>query len=196
MGVQFINQNATYVCILDKNLFIYADISSPIFIHAPTSGIGFATAQLLVQHGAKKVYLAARNPNKAAQCIKRIQDSLAKSSSSSSNESVTVKSGGEVLFRQNIKHDGRKVRAVTKEDIINAILMTADIPVPVSYFSPFVFTSTLSPLLKKTAAEPNADVRIINVASDRHRLLPDGFHFKSKEDFNVNYGNSMMQSLN
>lgn len=32
-----------------------------------------------------------------------------------------------------------------------------------SYFSVFVWTDALLPLLKKTAAEPDSDVRIVNV---------------------------------
>ncbi|KAL5501617.1 hypothetical protein ACEPAH_8877 [Sanghuangporus vaninii] len=170
------------------------------------SGIGFAIAQLLVQHCAKKVCLAARNPNKAAQCINRIQNALAKSSSSSSHGSAN--SGGEVLFHQLDLSDPKEAKlsaeafvrreerldVLTKENIINIIQVTADLPVPISYFSPFVFTLALLPLLKKTAAELNTDVRIVNVASDSRRLLTDGFQVKSKGDFNVNYGNSMMQS--
>ncbi|KAL5520005.1 hypothetical protein ACEPAG_1665 [Sanghuangporus baumii] len=183
-----------------------------ILITGSTSGIGFATAQLLVQYGAKKVYLAARNPNKAAQCIKRIQDSLAKSSSSSSNESA--KSGGEVLFHQLDLSDPKEAKSsaeafMQREERLDVLINCAAVildeftlgangmqnTMVINYFSPFVFTFTLLPLLKKTATEPNADARIVNVASDGHRLLPDGFHFKSKEDFNVYYGNSMMQSF-
>ena len=52
-------------------------------------------AKALANAGAKKVYLAARNPDKAAQCIKRIQDSLP-AKSSNSNEAKTV----EILFHQ------------------------------------------------------------------------------------------------
>lgn len=32
-----------------------------------------------------------------------------------------------------------------------------------NYFSPFVFTETLLPLLQKTAEEDKSDVRIVNV---------------------------------
>jgi hypothetical protein len=35
-----------------------------------------------------------------------------------------------------------------------------------SHISPFVFTQTLLPLLKRTASELNSDVRIINVSVD------------------------------
>ena len=34
----------------------------------------------------------------------------------------------------------------------------------ISHISPFVFTQHLLPLLKKTAQEPGADVRIVNVS--------------------------------
>ena len=33
-----------------------------------------------------------------------------------------------------------------------------------SYIGPYIFTKTLLPLLKKTAQEPNSDVRIVNVS--------------------------------
>jgi len=72
-----------------------------------------------------------------------------------------------------------------------------------SYISPFLFTRGLLPILKKTAEEPDADVRIVNVssqftnlgtlsdaarlqlASKGHRVLPGNFRFRSLEDLSV-----------
>ena len=50
------------------------------------SGIGFETARILVHKGAK-VYLAARNAEKAAACIKRLED-----------EGKDVQGYGEAIF--------------------------------------------------------------------------------------------------
>lgn len=41
--------------------------------------------------------------------------------------------------------------------------MLNNLTMVISYFSTFVFTETLLPLLKKSAAEPGSDVRIVNV---------------------------------
>lgn len=36
----------------------------------------------------------------------------------------------------------------------------------------FLFTKLLLPTLQKTAAEPNSDVRIINLSSEGHKFAP------------------------
>ena len=60
-----------------------------IYIFIPSSGIGFETARILYHRGAK-VYIAARNTEKANNCIQRIE-----------NEKVNHSQGqehGKVLF--------------------------------------------------------------------------------------------------
>lgn len=49
--------------------------------------------------------------------------------------------------------------------------------------SPFVFTTTLLPLLKKTAQLPDSDVRVVVVASGAHSFVSK-VQFKSKADLN------------
>ena len=72
-----------------------------------------------------------------------------------------------------------------------------------SHIGHFVFIRTLLPILKKTASEPNSDVRIVSVSSPsvarEHRAYPvqvstDGYDavrhpitLKTKEDFNLEY---------
>jgi len=58
-----------------------------------------------------------------------------------------------------------------------------------NYISPFVFTETLLPLLRKTAEEPDSDARIVNLTSKLHRQ-PTVFKVDSVEDFNTEYANS------
>ena len=78
-----------------------------------------------------------------------------------------------------------------------------------SHLSPTVFTLELLPLLKKTAAEPNSDVRIVNVCHSKSILWSTYTHtttiqvssdavkfslgevaFKAKADFNKSYADS------
>jgi hypothetical protein len=83
-----------------------------------------------------------------------------------------------------------------------------------SHVSPFVFTQQLLPLLKKTAEEPNSDVRIVNVkthffltfkpgilmlnrqvSSDAHFFVPKDTHFRELGDLNRKYTNSLYPAL-
>lgn len=68
------------------------------------SGIGFVTAQVLAQQGAK-VYLAARNEEKAQACIKRIEESLPKASNGKK---------GRALFHQLDLTDPKAVKKSAK----------------------------------------------------------------------------------
>lgn len=64
----------------------------------------------------------------------------------------------------------------------------------INYLGPFVFTETLLPLLIKTSKEEGSDVRIVNVASEAHgRVKPTSF--VGRENFNKDYGNSILGEL-
>jgi len=54
----------------------------------------------------------------------------------------------------------------------------------VNLISPFVLTRELLPLLKKTASQPDSDVRIIVVSSEGHRLVSGNPRFRTLEDLN------------
>jgi len=65
----------------------------------------------------------------------------------------------------------------------------------IDHLSPIVFTHTLLPLLKSTAAQPGSDVRIVNVSSDAHNFISSGVHFAKKDDFNVTYKGKWFASM-
>jgi hypothetical protein len=85
--------------------------------------------------------------------------------------------------------------------------------IPLSHISPFVFTQTLLPLLKKTASEPNSDVRIIIVrvgiylqskflissaqlSSHAHRLISEEQgHFRNMDDINQDFSKTLIPKL-
>ncbi|EJC97974.1 NAD-binding protein [Fomitiporia mediterranea MF3/22] len=182
--------------------------SKTILVTGSTSGIGFATAQILVQRGAK-VYLGARNAEKAEACIKRIEDSLTKFPASAKE----TEEKGQAIFHQVDLDDPKEAKQsaeafLQREERLDVLSNCAAATIEdfqigangiqhlmnVNYFSTLIFTETLLPLLKKTAEQPGSDVRIVNVSSDGHKFLPNDLHFKSKDDFNVNYGNSFLQS--
>jgi len=55
----------------------------------------------------------------------------------------------------------------------------------INLFGPFLFTQHLLPLLKRTAQEPDSDVRIVDIAAHEHRMISAGeAHFKNMDDIN------------
>ncbi|KAJ3504852.1 hypothetical protein NMY22_g17784 [Coprinellus aureogranulatus] len=166
-----------------------------IIVTGGNAGIGFATVRHLLRAKASKVYLAARDEGRAKDAIKRLNDEgLGKEGS-----------GSEVIWHKLDLSDPAKVKIsaeefMKREDRLDVLINNAGGVVPVdigkegvnnlhlvNYIGPYIFTKTLLPLLKKTAQEPDSDVRIVNVASKVHYQVPSGVQFKSLEDFNVPY---------
>ncbi|CAL1701532.1 unnamed protein product [Somion occarium] len=178
---------ATDISNLSKRVFI---------VTGGNAGIGYATVQHLARHGAK-VYLAARNEKKALAAIQQIRQ-----------EGLNP-GNGEVVYLPLDLSDVRNAKKaaqdfVEKETRLDVLINNAgqmivpsarskhdlqDIMV-VNHFSLFVFTTTLLPLLKKTAKEPNSDVRIVNVASEGMGSVKD-IRFRNKDDFNDEHASAL-----
>ncbi|KAF8970385.1 NAD-P-binding protein [Flammula alnicola] len=156
-------------------------------------GIGLATVRHLVRAGAK-VYLAARNESRATRAIAQLE------------EEDLGPSKGEILWLKLDLSDPRDAKKAaedflkreTRLDILvnNAALISAPYVIGpdgvtnmavVNYISPFVFTRTLVPVLQQTAKELSSDVRIVNVTSIAHKLVPSSVKFNEVADFNVKY---------
>ncbi|KAJ7683577.1 NAD-P-binding protein [Mycena rosella] len=170
-----------------------------VLVTGGNSGIGYATIQMLARNGAK-VYMAARDEGRAAAAIKQLQD-----------ENIN---DGSVHWLKLDLSDPRDARRAANEvlekeqrlDILGTFIMQLAIApklivhngflelMVVNHISHFVLTDTLLPLMKSTAQEPGADVRIVNVTSNAHtRVKPETF--STKEAFNKDYGNSTSQFL-
>ncbi|KAH8097019.1 NAD-P-binding protein [Cristinia sonorae] len=159
-----------------------------VIVTGGNAGLGFATIQYLVRHGAK-VYMAARNEEKAKAAIARLE---------------LGEGAGNVEWLELDLGDPRKAKAsaekfLEKEQRLDILVNNAAITIApyqksiddiqdvmvTNHISPFVFTKTLLPLLEKTAAnDPNSDVRIVNVSSQAILYLSDDIRFRNREDFN------------
>ncbi|EGN94608.1 hypothetical protein SERLA73DRAFT_126076 [Serpula lacrymans var. lacrymans S7.3] len=138
-----------------------------ILITGGNAGIGYATVRHLARHGAK-VYMAARNEAKAKEAIAQL------------NAEGLGPGNGEIVWLELDLKDIRNAKKaaeefMTKEDKLDVLS---------TMISPFILTEALLPTLKRTAAEPNSDVRVVVVASEGHRYVPSGARFRNKEDLN------------
>lgn len=172
-----------------------------IIVTGGNAGVGYGTVQHLARHGAK-VYLGARNEAKATAAIEQLK------------KEGLQPGNGEILWLDIDLSDPRKAKAAAEaflemekrlDVLVNnaAMILGAyqktmhDIQdvMMVNHISPFVFTSTLLPLMKETAKEPGADVRIVCVSSDSIFFVPKGVHFANREDFNAEFPNMSMASM-
>ncbi|KIK15904.1 hypothetical protein PISMIDRAFT_114291 [Pisolithus microcarpus 441] len=149
-----------------------------ILVTGGNRGLGYATVRHLVRKGAK-VYLAARNGAKAEAAIARFKE-----------EGLTP-GNGEVVKLELDLCDPRNAKKAAqeftnKEDRLD--VLTEAVNVISSLVSPFVLTRELLPTLKKTASQPDSDVRIVVVASTGHRLLFGKPRFRTIQELNDECG--------
>ncbi|KAG8905492.1 hypothetical protein FRC01_008326, partial [Tulasnella sp. 417] len=63
-----------------------------------------------------------------------------------------------------------------------------------NHLGSFVLTQELMPILKRTAKEPNSDVRIVVVSSKMHLRVPEKPDFRNLEGWNVRKGEGVVDS--
>ncbi|KAJ6477868.1 NAD-P-binding protein [Mycena vitilis] len=157
------------------------------------TGIGYATIQMLARKGAK-VYMAARDEARAAEAIKQLESENINDGSvhwhkldlcdpraahQSAEEFLKKEQRLDVLVNNAAK--GGPPCSLTKDGLLDMMV--------INHISPFAFTEALLPLLKTTAREPGADVRIVNVSSKVHaQVKPTSF--ATKEAFAHDHGSS------
>ncbi|KAH9947937.1 NAD-P-binding protein [Amylocystis lapponica] len=157
------------------------------------AGIGFGVVQHLARRGAK-IYMAARNEERAKAALARLQ------------AAGLGPGNGEVVWLNLNLSDPRMAKRAAEEvlekelrlDVVVNCAALLLVPyakthdgiqdiVMVNYLGPAVFVRALLPLLKQTASEADSDVRIINVVSEGHGLVPNGVRFRSVDDLNAEY---------
>ncbi|KAI6777975.1 Short-chain dehydrogenase [Emericellopsis cladophorae] len=147
-----------------------------------TSGIGFHTVKHLAAKGAK-VYFTARNEAKA----RKTQGEQLKLNPELSAEQLPWL----LVDFEEIESAARAAELLgSKEDKVDILVNNAGGPpralehssagweksMASSHIGHFVFTNRVLPLLKKAAASPDADVRIVVVSSNAmHLVLPPNY---------------------
>ncbi|KAI1792545.1 NAD-P-binding protein [Ganoderma leucocontextum] len=172
-----------------------------ILVTGGNAGIGFAVIQQLVRHGAK-VYMGARNQEKARAAIER------------SHASGISTDNGQVVWLDVDLSDPRKIQnaaeeVIQREERLDVLINNAAVLlvpfakdydniqniVMTNYIGAYLLTRALLPLLKRTAQEPNSDVRIVSVNSARHHSCPADVRFRDIDDFNRDFEDTMFPQL-
>ncbi|KAI0717571.1 NAD-P-binding protein [Cerioporus squamosus] len=173
-----------------------------ILVTGGNSGVGFAAIQQLARHGAK-VYMGARSEQKANAAIERL------------HAEGLGPGNGQVLWLKLDLSDPRQVQKAAqeleaKEERLDSAGPTRLIGcyisllvpfakdhdniqniVMVNYIGTYLLTRLLLPLLKRTAEQPNSDVRIVAVSSDSHYSCPSDVRFRNLDDLNGDFADTM-----
>lgn len=164
-----------------------------VVITGGNSGIGFATVQFLARKGAK-VYMACRREEAYKDAVRQLENaglgdgtvrwlhldlSDPRHASSAAEELLKKEDRLDVLINNAAR--GAGPWTITKDGIRESM--------NTNYFSHFLFTEMLLPLMIKTSEEEGSDVRIVNLTSGIHAsIAPETF--KDKESWNIDYGNT------
>ncbi|KAG8938272.1 hypothetical protein FRC04_009187 [Tulasnella sp. 424] len=175
-----------------------------VLVTGANSGIGYTTAEVLVSKGAK-VYLGARDETRGKAAVQSIRDSTSSLSSVGSviwlpldlSTPQATKAGAEAFLRLENRLDilihnaGMQVKGYSTVSegglTISKIMST-------NHLGSFVLTEELMPVLKRTAEEPNSDVRIVVVSSKTHLWVSEKPDFRNLEGWNARNGDGVADS--
>jgi NAD(P)-dependent dehydrogenase (short-subunit alcohol dehydrogenase family) len=149
-----------------------------ILVTGGNNGLGKETIKQLAKHNPAKIYMGARSKSKASAAIAELKEEspsaniiyleidLASFSSikraaatflaENVNLHILVNNAGIFGIPAGLTEDGYEIQFGT------------------NYIGPALFTKLLLPILEKTAAISESDVRIINISSEIYTLAPKG----------------------
>ena len=158
------------------------DLSSKVIIvTGGNNGVGKETVKQLAKHNPEKLYLCARSRSKAEAAIADISKTVPDAKitfleldlasfasvkeaadtvlSSVNHLELIINNAGVMALPPNLTQDGYEVQFGT------------------NHMGHALFTKLLMPLLSQTAAQPGADVRIINLSSvaEKYNAIKGGF---------------------
>jgi len=147
-----------------------------------TSGLGAKCIEYLAPHNPGHIYFTGRNKSRADEVITKVQ-------ASSPNVPITYI---ECDFKSLASVQAASKELLSKSDRLDVLIcnagimampaeLTADgyeVQFQVNHLSHALMIKLLLPLLKRTASQPTADVRIVNLSSVAYDLAPrDGIQF-------------------
>ena len=140
-------------------------------------GLGKETVLQLAKHNPK-IYLAARTPSKAKDTIASIKEQVPNADITFLELDLTslasVKKAAETFTASSQRLDILINNAGVMAQPPGLTKDGYELQFGTNHVGHFLFTNLLLPTLQKTAAEPNADVRIINLSSAGHMMPPSG----------------------
>ncbi|THY88099.1 NAD(P)-binding protein [Aureobasidium pullulans] len=155
-----------------------------IIVTGGSSGLGKESVHQLVKHNPEKIYLAARTSQRGNAAINDIEKATPSAKGKIHYLEIdmasfaSVKKAADRILAENNRLDILMNNAGATGGAPGLTTEGYEDQFGSNYMGPTLFTKLLSPLLRKTAEEPNNDVRIINLSSELFKQGPkDGILF-------------------
>jgi NAD(P)-dependent dehydrogenase (short-subunit alcohol dehydrogenase family) len=184
-------------------------VGKVIFITGANGGLGYESLIHLAKHNPEKIYLCARSKAKYDAAMKGITAAVPNAASfviyleldlaSLSSVATAADSFSAENSRLDILMNNAGIMAqppaLTKDGY--------EIRFGTNHVGHYLLTKRLLPIMQKTAAEPNADVRIINLTSGAYKFAPEPTGFipatcttdMASYDTFVRYGQSKLANI-
>ncbi|KAI9600180.1 hypothetical protein KEM48_000594 [Puccinia striiformis f. sp. tritici PST-130] len=137
------------------------------------SGIGYVTALELARHGAK-TYLACRNPTRAQEAMEKIKALAPDADLRFLKLDITSLNSAHSAAQEFVRLENRLDILVNNAGIFFTPYELSEDGIEIQLCNAtghFAFTTALLDLLKRTSAEPDSHVRVVNVSSVAHRWV-------------------------
>ncbi|KAG8985289.1 hypothetical protein FRB90_004833, partial [Tulasnella sp. 427] len=167
------------------------------------AGIGYHTAKVLASKGAK-VYLGARDEGRGKAALQSIEHELSGPSAGSVHwlpldlsTPQRTKAGAEAFSRAESRLDiliHNAAMQVLGYSTVSEGGLTFNKIMSTNHLGSFVLTQELMPVLKRTALEPNSDVRVVVVSSNMHSRTPGALDLRNLEGWNAYKGDGIRES--
>ncbi|KAF2157247.1 NAD(P)-binding protein [Myriangium duriaei CBS 260.36] len=177
-----------------------------ILITGGNTGLGFETLRHLARHNPSHIYLAARSASKADAAIASIREETPSAPPITHipldlSSFSSVKSAAETFTSASPRLD----ILINNAGIMNSPYSLTpegyEVQFGTNHMGPALLTHLLLPTLLRTAEDPNADVRVVNLTSEAYKMaqLSGGLCLdptKSKRYFTmVRYGGSKLANM-
>ncbi|KAH6611301.1 hypothetical protein Trco_001321 [Trichoderma cornu-damae] len=142
-----------------------------------TGGHVFASILLLCKHSPKKVFLATRNEAKANEAMASISSELPQPVDIEFvpldlGNLASVAAAADIIARGAERIDLLFLNAGIMNMPAGKTDDGLDLQLGTNHVGHFLFTRLLLPVLERTVAEHGADVRVISVSSNAHKMAP------------------------
>jgi NAD(P)-dependent dehydrogenase (short-subunit alcohol dehydrogenase family) len=149
-----------------------------IIITGANGGLGYESLIHLAPHKPSKIYLCARSQAKYDAAMKGITVAVPDATSFvhylelDLTSLASAKAAAQRFLKENDRLDILMNNAGIMAQPPGLTKEGYEVQFGVNHMGHFLFTKQLLPILQKTAAQPGADVRIINITSNGHMMAP------------------------
>ncbi|KAH7076292.1 retinol dehydrogenase 14 [Paraphoma chrysanthemicola] len=163
------------------------------FVTGGTAGLGASSIAFIASHNPAHIYFSGRNKDRAAELITKVQ----KTSPSTKftfvqcdlSDLSSVQSASQEFLAQSDRLDVLMCNAGIMATPVSLSKDGYEIQFATNHLGHALLIKLLLPCMLKTAAEPNSDVRIVNLSSVAYKTTPNaGIEFSKLKTKDANYG--------